>query len=78
MLLSEITKRQVLDVYANKVGNIVDIDLNVSQGTINHFMIKTGTFKKVPVTSDQIDKIGHKIILKVSKADLERPPVAVK
>jgi sporulation protein YlmC with PRC-barrel domain len=78
MLLSEITKREVLDVHANKIGSITDIDINVNQGTINHFMIKIGTFKKVPITADKIDKIGQKIVLKISKADLEKPPVAVK
>ncbi len=78
MLLSEITRKEVLDVNANRVGNISDVDLNVAQGTISHFMIKIGTFKRVPITPDKIDRIGEKVILKVPKAEVEKPPVGVK
>jgi sporulation protein YlmC with PRC-barrel domain len=78
MLLSEITRKEVLDVNANRVGNISDVDLNVAQGTIYNFMIKIGTFKRVPITPDKIDRIGEKVILKVPKAELEKPPVGVK
>jgi sporulation protein YlmC with PRC-barrel domain len=78
MLLNRITKKEVLDVNANRIGNIVDVDLDVNQGTINHFMLKIGAFKRVPLTPDKIDKIGQKIILKVSRAEFEKPPVRAK
>jgi sporulation protein YlmC with PRC-barrel domain len=78
MLFSEIEKKEVLDVNANKVGNIADVDLNVAQGTINHFMVKIGVFKKVPLTPEKIDKIGSKVLLKVSRADIENAPVLPK
>ena len=78
MLFSEISRKEVLDVNANKVGNFVDVDLDVAQGTIKFFMVKTGTFKKISLTPDKIDKIGQKIILKVTKSEVESPPVVVK
>ena len=78
MLFSEIERKEVLDVNANKVGNIVDVDLDVMQGTINHFMVKIGVFKKIPLSPDKIDKIGSRVLLKVSKADVENTPVSSK
>ncbi|MDD5703478.1 MAG: PRC-barrel domain-containing protein [Dehalococcoidales bacterium] len=78
MLISEITKKEVLDVNANKVGSITDVDLDVAKGTINYFILRLGTFKKVHVTSDKVDKMGAKIILNVSRADIEATPSTVK
>ncbi len=78
MLISEITKKEVLDVNANRVGTITDVDLDVAKGTINYFVLRMGTFKKVHVTSDKIDKIGAKILLNISRADIEATPTAVK
>ncbi len=78
MLFSEIERKEVLDVNANRVGNIIDVDLDVNKGTINHFMIKIGVFKKVPLTPEKIDRIGSKVLLKVSRADLESTPVMSK
>jgi sporulation protein YlmC with PRC-barrel domain len=78
MLFSEIERKEVLDVNANRVGNIIDVDLDVNKGTINHFMIKIGVFKKVPLTPEKIDRIGSKVLLKVSRVDLESTPVISK
>jgi len=75
MLITDLTKKEVLDVKANKVGNIIDVDLNIAQGTISHFVLKTGVFKKVPLTADRIDKIGEKVILKVTREEIEGKPV---
>lgn len=71
MLLTEITKKEVLDVNANKVGFITDVDVNPLQGTVSYFILRTGVFKKIPVTPDQIDKVGEKVILRITKNALE-------
>lgn len=78
MLLSELTKKEVLDVNANKVGSIMDVELNMAQGTVEHFILKTGMIKKVPLTADKIGIIGEKVILTVSKESLENSPVGLK
>jgi sporulation protein YlmC with PRC-barrel domain len=78
MLLSEITRKEVLDVQANKVGNIVDVDLDVLHNSVDHFVLRTGAFKKVNIVPDTIEKIGQKILLKVSKADIAKAPVSSK
>jgi len=71
MLLSDLTKKEVIDVKANKVGMIVDVDLNVTQGTVAHYLLRTGVFKKVPLKAEQIEKIGEKVILKVTGDEIE-------
>jgi len=78
MLLSELTKKEVLDVNANKVGSTMDVELNMAQGTVEHFILKTGMIKKVPLTADKIGTIGEKEILTVSKESLENSPVGLK
>ena len=78
MLISEIEKKEVLDIKANKVGYIIDVDLNIPQGTISHFVLRTGFFKKVTLTPDRIDKIGEKVFLKVTKAEVEGKSAGVK
>ena len=71
MLLSELTGREVLDSKANRMGNIVDVNLDIARGTIIHFVLKTGVFKKVPLAAEKIDKVGEKVILKVNREEIE-------
>lgn len=71
MLFTDLIKKEVLDVKANKVGNIVDVDVNVPQGTIAHFVLRMGVFKRVPLAPDRIEKIGEKVILKITKDEVE-------
>ena len=78
MLASEIMRKEVLDTNAVKVGNIADVEINLGQGTISHYVLRTGTFKKAAVTPDRIDKIGDKVILKISKVELEKSPAGVR
>lgn len=71
MLLSEITKKEVLDINANRVGYIIDADLNVQQGTISHFVLREGIFKKYPLMPDKISRIGEKVFLNINKDSIE-------
>jgi sporulation protein YlmC with PRC-barrel domain len=77
MLFSEIASKEVLDVNANKIGILVDIDLNLPAGTVNYFILKTGVFKKVHLTPDKIDKVGQKVILNASKEAIEKAPADI-
>jgi len=71
MLIGDIARKEVLDVNANKVGYIIDADLDVARGTVSHFVLRTGVFRKLPLTPDKIDKIGEKVILKITRDSLE-------
>jgi len=72
MHTSELLGKQVLDKNGNKVGKVVDIDINLPQWTVNHIMLKIGMIKKLPIGIDIIDKVGDKIILKITRDELEK------
>ncbi len=78
MHTSEILGKGVLDMNANRVGRVVDIDVSLPQWTINHIVVKMGFMKKLTIGIDKIDKIGDKVILRVTKDELEKAPLAAK
>ena len=63
--------KEVLDVNANRVGKVADIDVDVLQGVVNYMIVKAGLTKKYVVSLDKIDKIGDKVVLRVTKDDLK-------
>jgi sporulation protein YlmC with PRC-barrel domain len=72
MLFSEFQKKEVLDVNANKVGEIVDVELDFQRGAVLYYVLKTRIFKKIYITPDTIDKVGEKVFLKTGKEDLDK------
>ena len=70
MHISEMIGRGVLDKSANAVGKVTDIDINPATWTINHLIVKTGLMKKVNIGIEKIDKIGDKVMLKVTKDEV--------
>ena len=71
MNTNEFFGKEVLDVNANRVGKVADIDVDVLQGVVNHMIVKAGLTKKYVVSLDKIDKIGDKVVLRVTKDDLK-------
>jgi len=71
MNTNELFGKEVLDVNANRVGKVADIDVDVLQGVVNHMIVKAGLTKKYVVSLDKIDKIGDKVVLRVTKDDLK-------
>ena len=65
----EIFGKEVLDKSGNKVGKVDDININFSQWTVTHLIVKVGMIKKISIGIDKIDKIGDKIILKTAKGE---------
>ena len=78
MHTSEILGKTIIDMNADNVGKVVDIDISLPQWTINHIVVKTGFMKKLTIGIDKIDKIGDKVILKVTREELEKAPLAAK
>lgn len=65
--------KQVLDKKGNNVGEVTDIDIDISpqQWTVNHLTVRIGLIKKISIGIDKIDKVGDKIILKITNDELE-------
>jgi len=70
MNTKELFGKEVLDVNANRIGKVSDIDFDMQQGVINHIVIKAGLTKKYDISLDKIDKTGDKIILKIGQDEL--------
>jgi len=72
MNTKELFGKEVLDVDANRIGKVSDMDFDIRQGVINHIVVKAGLTKKYAITLDRIDKIGDKIILKIGENELQK------
>ena len=72
MLISNIMGKGVLDKNANKIGLVVDIDFNFPSWTINYLVVRMGVLKKINIGVEKIDKLGDKVLLKVTKDELVR------
>ncbi|MFC1910397.1 PRC-barrel domain-containing protein [Chloroflexota bacterium] len=72
MHTSELLGKQVLDKNGNNVGKVVDIDINLPQWTVDHIRLKIGMIKKLPIGIDMIEKVGDKIILKITMDELKK------
>ena len=70
MNTKELLGKEVLDVNANKVGKVSDMDFDMQQGVINNIVVKAGLTKKYDISLDEIDKIGDKMILKLGQDEL--------
>ena len=65
----------VFDKYGIKVGKVADINLDGDKNDMTSLIVKTRVFKKEVINADLIDKIGHNIILKVEKNEINIPEV---
>jgi sporulation protein YlmC with PRC-barrel domain len=70
MNTKELLGKRVLDVNANKIGKVADMDFNMQEGVINSIVVKAGLTSKFHVSLDKIGKIGDEIMLRISKDEL--------
>lgn len=64
--------KQVFDVYAKLVGKILDVELDIERATITAIYVKTGWMKKISISPNDIDRIGDKVLLKMSKDKIKK------
>ena len=72
MNTKELFGKEVLDVNANSIGKVADVDLDMQQGIINHIIVRAGLTKKYLISLDKIEKIGDKVILELREDELKR------
>ena len=78
MNANAIIGKEVLDKNAIRVGKVVDIELNIPQRLIETLVVKVGLTKKIYVPMSNIETTGDRIILNITKADLEKSPISNK
>lgn len=72
MNTKELLGKEVLDVNANRVGKVGDIDFDMREGVVNHIVVKAGLTRKYHISLDKIEKIGDRVILRVGKGEVEK------
>jgi sporulation protein YlmC with PRC-barrel domain len=72
MKAKELLGKEVIDVNAKVVGKVVDMNLNISKATILGILVKTGLTKRVSILPGDIDRIGDKVLLRVSKDKIRK------
>ena len=70
MNTKELFGKEVLDVNANSIGKVVDIDFDIRERVVNYIVVKTGLTKKYDISLDKVEKIGDKVLLKIAEYDL--------
>ena len=70
MNTKELFGKEVLDINANRIGKVSDIDFDLSQGVLNHIIVKSSLTRKYAVGLDKIEKIGDKLLLKITQDEL--------
>ncbi len=67
MKAKELFGKQVIDASAKVLGKVMDIDLDIEEATITGILVKKSWNKKVLISPKSIDRVGDKILLKVTK-----------
>jgi sporulation protein YlmC with PRC-barrel domain len=78
MNVSDILGKEVLDKNANRVGKVIDIDINIAKGSVDYFVVKAGLTKKLYVNIGSVERAGDKVTLNLAKEELEKRPAPVK
>ena len=66
MKARELSGKEVIDSDARIVGYVKDIEFDEKKWTVSAIIIKSGFIKKRNIQTSDIDKIGDKVVLKVS------------
>ncbi len=70
MNVKKLLGKEILDANAKRMGKVSDIDVDMQQGVVHYIVVKAGLTKKYHISTDKIDKIGDKVILKVREDEL--------
>jgi len=72
MKAKDLIGRQVIDADARVVGRIVDVDLDISSASISNLILKSSWTKRHKISPQDIEKVGDKIILKITKDKVQK------
>lgn len=61
-----------MDKNGNNVGTVVDLDITLPQWSVSQVTVRIGLTKKLSIGIDLIDKVGDKVILKITRDELKK------
>jgi sporulation protein YlmC with PRC-barrel domain len=65
MRKNELFNKEVVDNDSNKLGRVVDIDVDTLQGVVNLYVLNANLTKKYSVSKDKVEITGDKVILRI-------------
>lgn len=72
MKANELIGMEVIDADAKLVGTVKGLDLDVKKWTVTGVIVKRGIVKKITIQTSDIDRVGDKVILKVTADRIQR------
>ena len=72
MRAKELIGKEVIDAGAKIVGNVNDLKLDTKKWEVSGIVVKTGFIKKLLIQTGDIDKVGDKIVLKVTMDKIQK------
>ncbi len=72
MKTNELIGKEVMDSEAKVIGYVKDIEIDLKKWSVTGLVVKTGFIKRFTVQTGDIDKIGDKVILKVTLDKVRR------
>jgi len=66
MKMKELIGKEVMDSEAKVVGYVKDVEVDLKKWDITGLVVKTGFIKRLTVLKADIDKVGDKVVLKVT------------
>jgi sporulation protein YlmC with PRC-barrel domain len=66
MKIKELIGKEVMDVEARVVGYVKDVELDLKKWAVVELIVKTGFIKRLTIQAADVDKVGDKVVLKVT------------
>ena len=63
---NELIGKEVIDAGAKVIGPVKGFSIDLKKWTVTGLIVKTGFIRKTTILTGDIDKIGDKVILKVT------------
>jgi sporulation protein YlmC with PRC-barrel domain len=68
----ELIGKEVIDSEARAIGNVKDVEIDLKKWTVSAIVVKTGFIRKKSIQTSDIDKVGDKVVLKVTIDRIQR------
>jgi sporulation protein YlmC with PRC-barrel domain len=68
----ELIGKEVIDSEARTIGNVKDVEIDLKKWTVAGIVVRTGFIRKRTILATDIDKVGDKVVLKVTVDKIQR------
>lgn len=68
----EMIGKEVIDADARIIGPVNDLDIDVKKWAVTAIIVKTGFIKKLAIQTSDIDKVGDKVVLRVTLDKIQK------